>query len=147
MGAAPPGIRVHPRAPAILGALSPGIGRALGKVQVDMVTAAFLILAILVVIGAALAWTGRMDTGIRPNDRPGPRPLPASPITAEEIAGMKFRVGLRGYRMEDVDAALAALAAELRRRDDAGRPVLTAPDAADDVGDAGIPDDPGGSAE
>jgi DivIVA domain-containing protein len=32
--------------------------------------------------------------------------LPDRPLTLDDIAGLRFRTGLRGYRMEDVDAAL-----------------------------------------
>ncbi|HVY09666.1 MAG TPA: DivIVA domain-containing protein [Mycobacteriales bacterium] len=44
----------------------------------------------------------RIDTG-----------LPDRPLTAADIGALRFRVGLRGYRMDDVDAALDRLRAEL----------------------------------
>ena len=47
--------------------------------------------------------------------RPGP-PQFNTPVTAAEVRGARFRVGLRGYRMQDVDALLALVADELDRR-------------------------------
>jgi DivIVA domain-containing protein len=40
--------------------------------------------------------------------------LPDRTLTAEDIPALRFRTGLRGYRMDDVDAALDRLAASLR---------------------------------
>lgn len=39
--------------------------------------------------------------------------LPDRPLTAADLAGLRFRVGFRGYRMEDVDAALERIAESL----------------------------------
>lgn len=78
----------------------------------------YLALAALVVLGVVMVLTGRWDPALSPTDRPLAEPLPSGPWRSADVEGLRFRVGLRGYRMEDVDAALAALAAELRRRDD-----------------------------
>jgi DivIVA domain-containing protein len=44
-----------------------------------------------------------------PTDRPD-LGLPADrPLTSADVPRLKFRTGLRGYRMEDVDAAFAGL--------------------------------------
>jgi DivIVA domain-containing protein len=40
--------------------------------------------------------------------------LPDRTLTADDIAGLRFRVCVRGYRMQDVDAALDRLAQALR---------------------------------
>lgn len=40
--------------------------------------------------------------------------MPDRPLTADDIAGLRFRTGLRGYRMEDVDAALERITTSLR---------------------------------
>jgi DivIVA domain-containing protein len=40
--------------------------------------------------------------------------LPDRPLTADDVSGLRFRVGWRGYRMDDVDVALDRLAAALR---------------------------------
>lgn len=42
--------------------------------------------------------------------------LPPQPV-AEDIARLRFSVGLRGYRMDQVDAVLSRLATALRERD------------------------------
>ena len=73
----------------------------------------FLILVILIVLGAALAFSGRWDASLADSGRPKRPPLPPQPWKAEDVRAMKFRVGLRGYRMEDVDAMLRHLAAQL----------------------------------
>lgn len=81
-----------------------------------MVWWVFAALAVLVILGAALVLTGRVSAGS--GDGPDATPsLPSGPWTAPDVEGLRFRVGLRGYRMSDVDAALAALAADLRTRD------------------------------
>ena len=40
--------------------------------------------------------------------------VPDRPLTAADIPGLRFRIGWRGYRMDDVDAALDRLAQSLR---------------------------------
>lgn len=85
-----------------------------------MVVAAFVALAALIVLGAAMVLTGRWDPGLAGDERPGPPQLPPGPWEAAAVESLRFRVGLRGYRMEDVDAALAAIAADLRARSDPG---------------------------
>jgi DivIVA domain-containing protein len=82
-----------------------------------MVMVVFVLIAALVILGAILVLTGRVDPGLSTDDRPPATPLPAGPLTAADVRGLNFRVGLRGYRMQDVDAALATMAAELERRD------------------------------
>lgn len=79
------------------------------------------VLAVLaVVFGVAVVLTGRTDgmseeaqdladTGI-PRDRP---------MTAQDVAGLRFALAFRGYRMDEVDEALDRLAAEIEARDDA----------------------------
>jgi DivIVA domain-containing protein len=40
--------------------------------------------------------------------------MPDRQLSADDVAGLRFRTGFRGYRMEDVDAALARLAQSMR---------------------------------
>jgi DivIVA domain-containing protein len=40
--------------------------------------------------------------------------LPDRTLTADDIPGLRFRTGVRGYRMQDVDAALERAAQALR---------------------------------
>lgn len=82
-----------------------------------MVTWVFVVLAVIVILGALLILAGRADAGMSDPDSAVPPTLGDGPIDARAVETLRFRVGLRGYRMDDVDAAMAAMAAELRRRD------------------------------
>jgi len=77
----------------------------------------FVLLALAVLAGIALVAAGRGDAllAARP-DRP-PLDLPSRPLTAADVADLRFPVGLRGYRMDEVDAVLDRLAEELTQRD------------------------------
>jgi DivIVA domain-containing protein len=46
-----------------------------------------------------------------------PVDLPAGRFTADDIDGLHFSLGLRGYRMDEVDQVLDRIAGELRSRD------------------------------
>jgi DivIVA domain-containing protein len=46
--------------------------------------------------------------------------LPDRPLTAEDIPGLRFRTGVRGYRMEDVDSALERITEALRESQSGG---------------------------
>ncbi len=63
---------------------------------------------------------------------PGHRPL-----GADDLRAVRFTTALRGYRMAEVDALIARLAAELEAADRAGaqrdEPAATDPQPADDV--------------
>ena len=83
-------------------------------------TIAFILLAAIVILGLALVLAGRIDPAMAPGDRPGPPELPEQPWTSADVRAMRFRVGLRGYRMEDVDAMLDALADRLAAEVSAG---------------------------
>ena len=43
--------------------------------------------------------------------------LPDRAMDADDVATVRFSMALRGYRMDEVDAVLARLAAELAERD------------------------------
>lgn len=45
------------------------------------------------------------------------QPLPAGPLQVADVHDVRFDQAVRGYRMEQVDAALARLADELGERD------------------------------
>jgi DivIVA domain-containing protein len=75
---------------------------------------AVALVVLLIVVGGALVL-------MMPSDGLSQEPVdhidlgvPDRPLTADDIAGLRFRTGLRGYRMEDVDAALDRLAEALR---------------------------------
>lgn len=64
--------------------------------------------------------------------------LPDTPLTAEDVSGLRFATALRGYAMNQVDDLLDRLAAEIAQRDaliadlrsqadGASRPAVAAP--------------------
>ena len=77
------------------------------------------VVAVLAVIFVAAVVATRGDELLvdAPADRadlalPGDRP-----VVAGDLAGLRFTMALRGYRMSEVDEALDRLAGELRDRD------------------------------
>ncbi len=78
-----------------------------------------LLLVALAVVGVTAAVAvgrvrGGMDEPVR--SRPDSA-LPAGRLAADDVARARFSVGLRGYRMDEVDAALDRVQDELRERD------------------------------
>jgi DivIVA domain-containing protein len=69
-----------------------------------------VVLGALILIGFAVMLSLLGDT-LEPDVPDSPDlGLPADrPLTAADVPRLKFRTGLRGYRMEDVDAAFAGL--------------------------------------
>ena len=57
-------------------------------------------------------------------------------LTSDDIATLRFRTAVRGYRMEDVDAAMAAVHAALWSAERAAAPPADAADAAEAAGAA-----------
>lgn len=78
-----------------------------------------LLLVALAVVGVSAAVAvGRVRGGLDEPVRSRPdNALPAGRLTADDVARARFSVGLRGYRMDEVDAALDRLRGELRERD------------------------------
>jgi DivIVA domain-containing protein len=80
----------------------------------------FLLVLVLVVIGlvAAVA-VGRIGGGMGPQTSTRPyRGLPEGPVGAADVDQVRFSLGLRGYRMDEVDAVLDRLREEIRERDE-----------------------------
>ncbi|WP_425473977.1 DivIVA domain-containing protein [Streptomyces qinzhouensis] len=81
----------------------------------------FLLIAMVVVVGAVtLAVLGGGDSAALPEAAPERLvdPLPASrPVGRADVEALRLPVAPRGYRMADVDDALARLGAELAERD------------------------------
>lgn len=77
-------------------------------------------IALLGGVAVALSLT---DRGLEeePVDHPD-LGLPERPLTADDVPRLRFRVGWRGYRMDDVDMALDRLAAALRDAESRPRP-------------------------
>lgn len=78
-----------------------------------------VVLAVLL-LGAAVAWAvARTDVpGVRPPvSTQSAQPLPEGPVGPDHVHDVRFDQAVRGYRMEQVDQALARLADELAVRD------------------------------
>jgi len=75
-----------------------------------------VLLTLAVVAGVIAVATGVLRGGL---DEPAPsvpaRGLPTDDITGRDVAALRFVQGLRGYRMDQVDAALDTLALEVDR--------------------------------
>jgi DivIVA domain-containing protein len=81
------------------------------------VTWFFAILVVLAMGGVAVVASGR--GGSLPeeyDDRPDVRVPATGPLTSDDVRGVRFSLGLRGYRMSEVDALLERLAAQLDER-------------------------------
>jgi DivIVA domain-containing protein len=95
---------------------------------VGVIAAVLIGLALLTGFAVVLAMTeGPMSD--EPVDRgDSGLPDPAQPdraLTAGDIDGLRFRVGLRGYRMDDVDEALDRIRSEMA----AGEPAPADPES------------------
>lgn len=81
-------------------------------------TLAFVLAALALVAVVALLAVGRL--GELPEAEPDRAPL-ALPedrvLVAEDVDAVRFAVGVRGYRMDEVDDVLDRLAAEVGERD------------------------------
>jgi DivIVA domain-containing protein len=113
---------------------------------VGTVLAVLGVLAVLFVAALVATRDGEILVDA-PRDRAEPE-LPADgPVGADDLERVRFGMALRGYRMDEVDALLDRLAAELRERDArlaAAEPAaLRTPPEAPGVGDRPVPHSPG----
>jgi len=78
----------------------------------------FIALVVVVVAAVVMVALGRGD-GLAPAvpDRPDVELPTDRPLTAADLADLRLSVTVRGYRMDEVDALLARLAAEITDRD------------------------------
>lgn len=77
-----------------------------------------LLLAVVLVGGVAAVALGAVRGGLEPPTTSLPAvSLPAGPLRPGDVDDVRFSLGLRGYRMEQVDAVLDRLRAELAARD------------------------------
>jgi DivIVA domain-containing protein len=88
----------------------------------------FGIVIVIVLGGVAVVAAGRGEP-MAPayDDRPDALVPADRPLTADDLRRVRFSVALRGYRMSEVDALLARLAAELGT--DSGARSTTPPSA------------------
>ncbi len=83
-----------------------------------MAYALFVAAAALVAFGVAVVATGRID-GLDAAAEDVAHPvLPEGPVGAADVHDLRFALGLRGYRMDQVDAVLDRLATEIAARDE-----------------------------
>ncbi|MFB9375568.1 DivIVA domain-containing protein [Kineococcus gynurae] len=80
----------------------------------------FLLLCLLTTIGLVVAVAaGRIGGGMAPaaSGRPFVG-LPPDAVVPADVDAVRFSLGLRGYRTDEVDAVLDRLREELRERDE-----------------------------
>lgn len=78
------------------------------------------VVVLLLIVALALVVAGKLPPVPQPTERGLSAQLPARP-TAADVDLLRLPVALRGYRMEEVDAALAVLRdrlAELEQQND-----------------------------
>jgi len=91
-----------------------------------------VLLIIAVVAGVSAVVAGAVSGGLEEPASPIPvRALPDEPLTGKDVADLRFVQAFRGYRMDQVDAAMDRLSAELDRL----RALL--PEGADEAAGAG----------
>lgn len=87
-----------------------------------------LVIVVVVLLGALVVVLADRGAPMGPvdDDRPD-LPLPIDrPLEADDLRAISFTTAVRGYRMDQVDAVLARLTAELRERTP-GSPSAPAP--------------------
>lgn len=79
---------------------------------------AAVVIGIALLTGVALV-LGLLDSSMsaEPVDRLD-NGLPDRPLTSHDVGGLRFRIGLRGYRMDDVDVAIGRLGEALRQAEE-----------------------------
>ena len=77
-----------------------------------------VIVALGVILATVLVAAGRGDSLGPLPDRPASGLPLDREVRADDVNTLRFGVGLRGYRMDEVDDVLDVLADELVRRDD-----------------------------
>jgi DivIVA domain-containing protein len=92
----------------------------------------FWVVVLVALIGAvAIVASGRGDSMAEVYDDRPDASLPGDrPLTADDLRAVRLNTGVRGYRMDEVDALLARLEVEMLEREDRAdvRVVVTSPD-------------------
>jgi DivIVA domain-containing protein len=75
-----------------------------------------VLLTIAVVAGVAAVAGGLVRGGLEEPASPiPPRALPQTPLTGQDVTDLRFVQAFRGYRMDQVDAAMDQLGIEIER--------------------------------
>ena len=82
------------------------------------VIVAYVVVGVLVVIAIALLAVGRLGELPPPSHDREPLDLPHAPVGAIDVDAVRFAVGLRGYRMDEVDEVLNRVSVDLTARDE-----------------------------
>ena len=78
--------------------------------------AVLVVLAVIGVVAAVVTGAVRGDLD-EPTSNLAPSGLPEGDLSAEDVRAVRFSLGFRGYRMDQVDEVLDRLTLELARRD------------------------------
>ncbi|MBA2446193.1 MAG: DivIVA domain-containing protein [Nocardioidaceae bacterium] len=81
----------------------------------------WIVVIVLVIGGLSVVLVGRGESMAEVyDDRPDSTIPTGRPLTADDVRDVRFSTALRGYRMDEVDALLSRLQADLLARDDYG---------------------------
>lgn len=80
-------------------------------------TVLFALTGIGVVIAVAMLAVGRLGELAPAAPDRAPLDVPPGPLAPDDVDAVRFAVGLRGYRMDEVDEVLDRLADEVSARD------------------------------
>ena len=87
----------------------------------------FVLVGLVLLVALGLVVSGRLPAAPQPTAEPRTATLPSEP-TADDLDALRFPVVFRGYRMQEVDDALAVLRARIAFLEgDAGAPVASSP--------------------
>jgi DivIVA domain-containing protein len=75
-----------------------------------------VVLAVIGVVAAVVVGAVRGDLAEPASSLP-PSGLPEGDLTTDDLEAVRFSLGFRGYRMDEVDEVLERVTAELARRD------------------------------
>jgi len=97
------------------------------------------VIALVVIIGViAVVVAGRDDALVEVyDDRPDATLPTGRPLTAEDVSAVRLSTAVRGYRMDEVDALLGRIQADLLAREDSDA-VKVRRQARDDSADAEV---------
>jgi DivIVA domain-containing protein len=98
----------------------------------------FMVIVLIVVIGViAVVASGRGESMAQVYDDRPDRMLPGNrPLTADDLSAISFSTGFRGYRMDEVDAFIDRVQADLLARETAGATAAPQPAASPPPGDS-----------